>query len=267
MLRYLSFGATDYRSNIVGVGRRVHWEFVAVARGAVAPVLGDGVRPFRRRTLWVFPPSTAHGWISEGSCVRACFHFGFVPAPLESWALAKGFHEAPLSSAGARRILALARDLAPHHARPTGVSLLHFHRALIELSLLALDNVPAAVLPRPEDAAVLRVEAALAWYAEHLAEAPTTAAVARQAHVSVSHLRRLFWQVRRANPHRVLREIRMQRAMEQMTLTTDKLAAIAARCGFGSAADFSRAFRARHDTGPAAWRRGQLLPALNPRTA
>lgn len=260
MLRYLSLGRTDYRSNHVGVSRRVNWEFLVVIRGAVAPVLPGGPLPFRGRALWIFPPDTPHGWSSAGACVRACFHFGYVPLPLETYVRSRGWHAVPLADADARRTVGLARDLVPHYERPTGLSVLHAHRAVIELALLALGPVPVAQVPRPENLAEERVNAALAWYAEHLQERPGLGDVARSAHVSLSHLRRLFRRVRGRSPHRVFREVRMQRAMELMTNTAEKLSAIAERCGFGSPADFARAFRAVHRTPPGEWRRGRLIP-------
>ncbi len=264
MLRYLAFGTTDFRSNLVGISGRVNWEFVAVARGAVAPLFSGTSPPMRTRTLWVFPPGTPHGWMSERACVRATFHFGFVPLPLERIALERGYHECPLTRGAARRILALAAGLHPHLAHPTGVSLLHFHQALLELSLLALGNVPATRIPRPEQFAEQKVDVATAWYAEHLAERPSLRQVSQAAHVSASHLRRLFRQIRGMSPHRALSEVRMHRAMELMTHSSDPLSHIAEQCGFGSPADFARAFRTRHRTSPSQWRKGRLLAEDGP---
>ena len=45
-----------------------------------------------------------------------------------------------------------------------------------------------------------KVERALSWCAQNLSQAPTLKEVADSIHVSSSHLRRLFWQVRRMSP-------------------------------------------------------------------
>lgn len=91
------------------------------------------------------------------------------------------------------------------------------------------------------------------------------AAVARAVHVSPSHLRRLFRQVRGENPLKTFTQMRLQRVMELLSETPEKLEVVAARCGFSSAADLCRVFRRVHHASPHQWRKARLRPYREPR--
>lgn len=57
-------------------------------------------------------------------------------------------------------------------------------------------------------------------------------------------------------PGRYLQRIRLARAAELLTTTTDPVGAIGRAVGYASEAAFSRAFSREHGTGPRAWRSG-----------
>lgn len=67
--------------------------------------------------------------------------------------------------------------------------------------------------------------------------------LARRAHVSPEHLRRLCLRELGRSPMQHLTSIRIQRAQELLEKTTDKLEAIAPEVGYDSALVFSRAFK------------------------
>lgn len=71
----------------------------------------------------------------------------------------------------------------------------------------------------------------------------TLAILARRAHMSPEHLRRLCLRELGRSPMQHLAAIRIQRAQELLEKTTDKLEAIAPEVGYDSALVFSRAFK------------------------
>lgn len=64
------------------------------------------------------------------------------------------------------------------------------------------------------------VHNALAWYEEHMAEAPGVERIAGAANTSVSHLRRLFHEVLGRSPRDALKARQMERALFLLRNTT-----------------------------------------------
>lgn len=257
MLAYLGRGPRDYHRRPCSAHTRPCWEFQAIVAGVAAPLVpGARIAPQGRR-LWVFPPSTRHGWtgVPDEDCAVAVFHFPEVPEPLRAHCLARRWHAAPLDAATARAVVALAEELDRDRAAPSDRSHVLHQRALAELTLIALANVPARRLPDGQALARRRVHEALAWYAEHLEYAPDMAEVAAAAHVSPAHLRRLCLRVLGKPPQRACDEVRYRRAQELLADPEARLESVAAACGFASASALSRGFHAHCGMAPRVWRR------------
>lgn len=267
MLRYLAKGRRWFGLRPMYRHRRADWEFFAVLQGRCGPTLADGKKPtLCTRHLWVFPPETAHGWCGQRarSCRVAVFHFSTVPDLLEKAARPIGYVSRPLTAAQARRVARLADELQPHYQRMTGKSALVFERALLDLSLLALESISPEHLDRSLDRSARKVEAVITWYGEHMAEQPKLEQAAQAVNVSARHLRRLFRDVRGESPQTVFTRLRMQRAMELLSQSDCKLDAIVAACGFSSSSDLCRVFKRYRHISPGAWRR-QIVNEYRPR--
>ena len=261
MLRYLTTGSRRFGLFPMYVHQRANWEFFAVVHGRCGPLFADAPpAALRHRSLWLFPPDCAHGWTGQGlhACRVAIFHFGAVPPVLDKLARARGHLEQALTVSQAQRVLDLQRELRPHYQRVTEKSLLIFERALLELSLILLEDIPFQDPETKASHAIRKVDASLTWYSEHIAEQPGLEQIASAVHVSVSHLRRLFWQARQESPQKAFARLRVQRAMELLSHTGLKLDAIALRCGFSSSSDFCRVFKNHQRISPDAWRKQQL---------
>ncbi len=263
MLRYLGSGPRQFGLFPLKAIARFNWEFFAVVRGRCAPVL-PGAGPGERvgATLWVFPPGSSHTWAGDGTrrAYVAVFHFGTVPLLLETLVRERGHLAVRLNAAEVRRVHALARELRPDFEHPTRLSNLVFQRALLELALLALQRSSPGRHPLPGGNVERVVEGATAWFAEHARDNPSIEEVARQVHVSASTLRRFFRQTLRERPARVFRRLQIEKGMRLMTETKLKLDGIAEECGFTSASDFCRAFKAHVKVSPNTWRRTLLAP-------
>lgn len=249
MLTYVSTGIRDFgRSPVLPQVRR-SWEFYAVLRGEIAPLLErNDALELESSCLWLFPPTYPHGW--KGNPAKrarvAVFHFDEIPAELDKFVREDpaGYKKVPLTREEAESLYRLAKDLITK--KGNGGSVFHFHteRALIDLTLIFLEKrgEPAVDqwLPDSEDA---RVEVAEDWFRTHLSERPSIKTLAKVAGVSEGHLRCLFQRKRGCSTRDALFRIQMERALELLVCTKDKLDIIADACGFSDASSFCRGFR------------------------
>lgn len=239
---------------------RTNWEFYVVVDGECGVRFFDHQRPqFSAKTLWIFAPECSHGWASHRSETydRISMHFGSVPYPLDELVRQNGgWLEKKLTAADIARLVHIADELEPAFRQPTFVSPLIFQRQLAELALLLIEgrefnNLPPALT----DLANFKVERAISWYLEHLAQNPSIKQVAATIHVSPSHLRRLFWQTRQTNPKSVFSRLRLDRAKELMSRSALTLEEVATHCGYSSASHLCRDCHAVHGFSPTTWRK------------
>jgi len=268
MLRYLGFGQRPLGDCPLPPHKRVNWEFLAVIRGKCTPFFHAGYQPSPvDNRLWLFPPGYAHGWLGESGkkCHLVVVHFNTVPAALERIVQERGFLSTRLTVADKRFLARLAEKLKPHYWRPIWVSDIHTERALLDLSLLVLRDVRTSRQPAPGSGSMNKILLAETWLREHLAERPSIAEAARATGISPSQLRRLFHGVRKASPKRALHKLKFERAMQLMAHSNVKLATVAAECGFTSASNFCRAFKAFNGNTPTVWRREIYIQYKKPR--
>jgi AraC family transcriptional regulator len=261
MLRHMVAGVRHFGVYPMYIHQRDNWEFFAVLRGKCGALLSEtGPAILQQHHLWIFPPETAHGWKGDGTnrCKIVVFHFGKVPPLLEKIARERGFLDCALPAAQVRRVAEIEMELRAPYGSVTEKSFLFFEKALIELSLIALTDIPTAEDKSGIDHPLQKVQACLAWYSEHMLEQPKLDQTAQAVNVSVRHLRRLFWQSRRESPQAAFTRVRLERAMGLLSLSNLKLEAIAEQCGFSSSSDFCRVFKMHHHISPDAWRRKHL---------
>lgn len=264
MLAYLGTGPRDYAAKPVHVHPRGRWEFQAIVAGAASPVLAQRVaepHPQGAR-LWVFAPGCAHGWTAPpgSGCRVVVMHFSTANQAIQRVVAGSGYHSVTLDAAAVGRLDALSGRLAQEISEPSDRGEILHQLALCEVSLLALAQVPPRRLQDAQELALLRVESACAWFAEHMSSAPRFAALAKATHVSPAHLRRLFWRVRGESPRTTLERLRYQRACELLADPTSRLETVAAACGLSAASALSRGFRAHTGFSPLAWRQRRLRP-------
>ncbi|HWL17406.1 MAG TPA: AraC family transcriptional regulator [Opitutus sp.] len=268
MLRYFAHGPVRWK-NGMRCNTRTNWEFYAVTSGRCGVKFTDRQRPrFREKTLWLFAPDCSHAWANhqQRHYERVSLHFGTVPYPLDELVRQNGgWLERPLSPGELTRIQAWANELEPAFRRPTLISPLLFQRRLLDLSLLMLegrewDDAPLALT----DLATFKTQRAVSWYDEHLAQNPTVKQVADAIHVSPSHLRRLFWQTRKASPKAVFRHLRLDKAKELMSSTSLTLDDVARHCGYASASHLCRDCRDVHHFSPTTWRKKLIDRFVHP---
>lgn len=257
MLRYFVHSVRDFRLSPDYSDFRLNWEFWIAFRGAVRPVFHDSPhRDVPAANFWVMPPNLRFHWeTSPAKIERAVVHFAYVPEPLEEVARWRGFFCRKLNAAELDEARRIAGALADAVARRDRLSPLHFQRALLDLTLLGLRHEPSQSWSTLETQVADRVEHAVAWYKEHLHEAPKLERVAAELHLSVSHLRRLFQSYYRKSPKLVFDRLRLELASSLLASSTATLDDVAGRAGFKSVTDFCRVFKKHFGHPPNEWRR------------
>ena len=99
-----------------------------------------------------------------------------------------------------------------------------------------------------------RVARAMAHLAANLDRTPGLEELAAVAAFSPFHFHRVYREIAGETPAETLARGRLSRAAHELLRTQQPIARIARRAGFGSAAAFTRAFRAAHGIPPGAYR-------------
>ena len=257
MILYWNQGKRWYGKIPVPVYRRVGWEFQFFLSGSCLLIKGDGsTEPVNKGTLWVFPPSVAHGWGGDANseCEIRVVHFSRVREPLGELCTRMGMLCRELTDEQMGFLEEIFQKTVNAYRERSVLLDLHAERLLIELSLAVLPeerNLPRGELLAWEERIV---GGAISYFRDHMHEGISIEDVAKAVFVSPSHLRRLFHAVKGASPRRWFQEERIQRAEEMLRETTYTIERIAESCGFDSGGSFIRAFRSIRGVTPKVFR-------------
>ena len=258
MLRHLNVGVRDFRLLPDVASIRYNWVFLVSFDGNLRPKLGTCRKVLslpESSNFFIIPPDTKYVLVAKRpKCSRAAFHFAYVSevlrqVVLERAVLARKLSRTELSEV--RKILALVKS---HHDRPTELSQVVFELALAQLTMMALKDLAFTRVTPLNNIGRQRIDKAVAWFAEHIGEAPSLTDISSIVHVSPTQLRRHFYEEFGRSPRSVFLKLRMQRAAQLLSATSDTLAQIAESCGFQSATDFCRAFKKAFKLSPNRWR-------------
>ena len=129
--------------------------------------------------------------------------------------------------------------------------------ALSRLIFLLHSNTSVLSQPPGEKALrdAARVKTMLSCIHAHFSEELTVRQIAASCAISDSECLRCFRSTIGTTPIRYLKEYRVQQAAEQLTATGDRIADIAARCGFQDMSYFTKTFREVKGCTPTEYRR------------
>src|ERR1043166_763799 len=258
ILRYLNAGLRRFGETPVAPHARVSWEFFAVVEGRCGLLLeGERKLPLQQSHLWILPPHHFHGWHGEPGtpCEIVVFHFASIPPELAEALPPDGPFECALTGQNCDFLRQLQASLEADFQKPTWLSDLRCHQALLHLTLLALNHLPGYELNTSTRKTAAKVDAALEWFRRHLRDKPSLEKVAKSIHVSPSHLRRMFAAVRHQTPSQAMQELKLEAAFRTLSETDAKIEVVASECGFSSASDFCRAFKKSKGCTPKKWRK------------
>jgi AraC-like DNA-binding protein len=213
--------------------------------------------------LWAFPPEVVHGWTGDRDpALVVAVQPSRVPGQMERVGRRLGRElVCDLAPDAATWIEGEAAALLAARQAPGALGILRQERLVLDLCLLVAAGSPDE---DPAGDPRARVEAAMAWMSEHLAEGLAEADIAHACAVSPSHLRRLFHQVLGASPRAMLQRLRLERAEALLSGGGLAVGRVAAACGFASEASFSRAFHRLRGVRPGRWRAEGLRANLHP---
>ncbi|MFV0338748.1 MAG: hypothetical protein ACK5LK_10975, partial [Chthoniobacterales bacterium] len=225
MLRYLNSGIRHFGKLHIAAHKRPNWEFYVVLKGRCGvyfeenpdlPVANCDKLPLKESHLWVFPPNHSHGWYGESQtpCDVAVFHFNQVPKLLEDVFENREFLDTSLSAKDRWNIRDMLSILKTDYEKPATLGSLVAERTLLDLSLKVLSSIPSTSLQTTEQKALQKVEAAMKWFTEHMQERPTFRDVAAAVHVSTTHLRKFFAEIREETPHDAMKQARFDAASQ-----------------------------------------------------
>jgi len=258
MLRHLTLGYRDFQVMPDLPSVRYNWVFVISHDGKISPKLDPprpGVRIPSGANFFIIPPDTRYVIVAkQAKCLRTVFHYAYVSDVLERVVTERGILAMKLNQADLAQVREITRSVEPHFRNPTELGALYFELALLRLTILALRDVKFNPTTPLGSIGKKRVQGAVAWYAAHIGEAPSLSDIAQIVHVSPTQLRRHFYEEFGKSPKSVFIKMRMQRASQLLSTTSDTLAQIAQACGFQSATDFCRSFKKAFKVTPNCWR-------------
>lgn len=95
----------------------------------------------------------------------------------------------------------------------------------------------------------------LDYISEHYSEDLKINDIAEWAHISDTHLRRIFSSYMNMSPLEYINQVRIQAACEYLKKTDEPVTMVAVKCGFPVHSTFSRNFRRLMGASPAEWRK------------
>jgi AraC family transcriptional regulator len=253
MLLYFGSGRRDYHANPIPVFTRDRWSFQAVLKGEISLVESAGPGYLKSSHLWLCRPDFPHGWTgaSRRPAEVAVFQFAQLPTDLLRRLPDDACLGIDLTVEHCRKIRSLAENVSSYWLRPLPGRLLYFERALIELSIIVLENLKENFHEEPfnlhQQRRVLR---ALQSFEERMEENPSLGKIGKEAGVSISQLRRDFIAVLHMSPKKAFDDIRHKRALEYLQQGSDSVERVSERCGFLSGSAFSRAFKNKFGRSP-----------------
>ena len=239
-----------------------HWIVSFVQQGRVQTVTRGERAWAAAGEAMVHPPHLPFSERAEGPGTHLYFVFDMqMPPPLDLLRLHPVSPVVRLSSPAdyARTFNHLGRAWA---APPSAARELHVASLATGLLAQVLDGWVASGSP-PRPAALLTPEDRFAdtvrFMAEHLAQKLTRDDLARRVFLHPGYFDRVFRAAYGVAPMQMLRDLRLRRARQLLESTDDTLEAIAAACGLGDAAAFSRTFKAQQGQSPGRYRESAKL--------
>ena len=235
--------------------RHDFWEIFLVQSGSATHVLNGRAHALQAGQLWLIRPDDVHS--IEPSPRVAWINVAFPDARFAAWCevadlsatLSRWRADGAAKCADAPELEPLFESLRQSFAAPG---------AARALELCALWSETARrLVPAPSRLPVgapFWMEAALGAMQTEAALRAGFAQLQRASNVSPSHLAREWKRVWGVSPSGWINARRLERAVTLLLTTDLPIATVAARCGFESAAYFSRRFSEKFGQGPRAFR-------------
>lgn len=252
---YLSAGERTYGSQAIPLNIRGRWEFQIILEGSAVPSFSypsewTGSVP----VLHCFAPDNLHGWtdLPEARSRVCVLHLPTIPRSLEDILAGRDWYQIGLNKDLAEMVYAdsLRALQASEQEREAEAQFLSL-QAFFAIAARIAESLPAPEASHRSESLVRR---AIAWFEEHMHQAPGLEDIAHAHHCSTSTLHRAFAASHMGPPKQVLLELRMNRAKLLLATTTLSIREICYAVGYSDQGGFTRAFRLKFGMTPGAFR-------------
>lgn len=229
--------------------------------GEARPVFKDGIESgFFSSSLWLLRPGISYNWCPRPDAItRATFHFSSISDRLRMQMGSRPFIRRDLGEGEKALIENLAQTLMPYYLNATELFNLYSAKALLDLSLLFLEQATAHNHRPLRLRASERTHRAEEWYQCNMKSRPMLEQVARAVGVSATQLRRDFYTVYNQPPQKIFRRLRLNEGARLLANTDWTIERVYPEAGFASRVAFSRAFKDEYQVSPYQWRRNIAL--------
>ena len=241
-LMYLAWGHRQYGQNPIPVSCHPGWHYVLVNRGKPTLVLEHERQVLSAGDFLVIDPDCASGWVDRPDAVSDLLVWIWRTGPrCPDCAVASGtFRQWKIGTRLWHKLEQFHSLCRQEVERPDELAKL----ALDQLHI-AIDVTVARLVQRKAQAPEpsVRMELAVRWMAQNLAEPHPVTALAEYLQVSAATLARMFHSQHRASPAAYHQRLKMARAQELLDTGRFSVKEIAYTMGYKHPNDFSRAFK------------------------
>jgi AraC-like DNA-binding protein len=241
-LLYLAWGHRQYGQTPIPVSRHPGWHYILVTRGKPTLVFERGKEGLNAGDFLVVDPDCASGWVDRPDGVAdllvwiwrtgpRCAECTPEPAGYRQWSIGtRLWHKLEQFHALSRQEVERPDDLT---------------KLAIEQLHMVIDVTVARLVQRkaqPPEPSV-RMELAIRWMAQNIAEPHPISAVCEYLQVSPATLTRMFQSQHGESPSAYHQRLKMARARELLDTGRFSVKEIAYALGYKHPNDFSRAFK------------------------
>lgn len=241
-LLYLAWGHRQYGRHPIPVSRHPGWHYVLVNRGRPTLLLENRQKVLSPGDFLVIDPDCASGWTDrlDGVCDLLVWIWRTGPRCWEGTVAPGAYRQWTIGTRLWRKLEQLHALCRQEVERPDGLTSLEIKQLHLATDI-ALARLVRRKTRSPEPS--VRMELALRWMAQNLAERNLTGALCEYLQISPATLARMFQAHHGESPATYHQQLKMAKAHELLKTDRFSVKEIAYTLGYKHPNDFSRAFR------------------------
>jgi len=216
----------------------LNWQFVVVTKGQCGVTLGNWKRlPLQKQCLWIFPPGFVHGWHGDDAeCNTLSFELEEIPVQLFAAMKDMDYLSIELTPEQLAEIINMNAIIHPDFSAIDFVNELRFDRAIVQMSVIALETLTANATEIAHGRAEKRIQSAVECFRSNLTDraAVRWKQTTKAAGVTSAKLRSMFVNIFNKPAHQLMKELQIEVSTELLENTSMPLDSFSAKTGFSS---------------------------------